>query len=162
MKIILTQEVEGLGAAGDVIEVKDGYGRNYLLPRGFAIRWTRGGQKQVDAIKYARSSRAVRDEAHAAEIKAKLEAAVVDLKVQAGTGGRLFGSVTVTDVADGSRRGHRRGDRQAHHRARQPDQEPRRSQRVGQVARRRVGRGRAQCDPCLSNAPQGEGEPSTA
>ncbi len=66
MKLILTQEVTGLGGPGDVIEVKDGYGRNYLVPRGVAIRWTRGGEKTVESIKTARSSRAVRDQAHAA------------------------------------------------------------------------------------------------
>ena len=99
MKIILTQEVEGLGAAGDVVEVKDGYGRNYLLPRGVAIRWTRGAQAQADSIKAARSARAVRDEAHAAEIKTKLEGTAVDVKVKAGQGGRLFGAVTVADIA---------------------------------------------------------------
>ncbi len=100
MKLILTQEVDGLGAAGDVVEVKDGYGRNYLVPRGVAIRWTRGGQKQVESIKAARSSRSVRDHAHAAEIKAKLESGPVDVKVRSGAGGRLFGAVTVTDIAD--------------------------------------------------------------
>ncbi|RHW26412.1 50S ribosomal protein L9 [Nocardioides immobilis] len=99
MKIILTQEVEGLGAAGDVLEVKDGYGRNYLLPQGHAIRWTRGAQSQADAIKAARSARAVRDEAHAAEIKTKLEKSPVDVKVKAGEGGRLFGAVTAGDLA---------------------------------------------------------------
>ena len=99
MKLILTQEVEGLGAAGDVIEVKDGYGRNYLLPQGFAIRWSRGAQSQADAIKKARSARAVRDEAHASEIKAKLEQGPVDVPVRAGEGGRLFGAVTVSDIA---------------------------------------------------------------
>ncbi|TWG92650.1 large subunit ribosomal protein L9 [Nocardioides sp. J9] len=99
MKIILTQEVENLGAAGDVVEVKDGYGRNYLIPRGFAIRWTRGAQAQADSIKAARAARAVRDEAHAAEIKAKLEGAPVDVKVKAGQGGRLFGAVTPADIA---------------------------------------------------------------
>ncbi len=99
MKIILTQEVENLGAAGDVVEVKDGYGRNYLIPRGFAIRWTRGAQAQADSIKAARSARAVRDEAHAAEIKAKLEGGAVDVKVKAGQGGRLFGAVTAADIA---------------------------------------------------------------
>lgn len=99
MKIILTQEVEGLGAAGDVLEVKDGYGRNYLLPQGHAIRWTRGAQSQADAIKAARSARAVRDEAHAAEIKTKLEKGPVDVKVKAGQGGRLFGAVTAGDLA---------------------------------------------------------------
>ncbi len=99
MKIILTQEVDGLGAAGDVVEVKDGYGRNYLLPRGVAIRWSRGAQSQADAIKSARTARAVRDETHAAEIKSKLEGAPVDVKVKAGQGGRLFGAVTVADIA---------------------------------------------------------------
>jgi large subunit ribosomal protein L9 len=99
MKIILTQEVEGLGSAGDIVEVKSGYGRNYLLPQGFAIRWTRGAQAEADAIKNARAARAVRDEAHAAEIKTKLEQAPVDVKVKAGQGGRLFGAVTVADIA---------------------------------------------------------------
>ena len=74
MKIILTQEVTGLGQPGDVVEVKDGYGRNYLLPRNVAIRWTRGGEKTVESIKKARASRAVRDQDHADEIKGKLEA----------------------------------------------------------------------------------------
>ena len=100
MKLILTQEVTGLGAPGDVVEVKDGYGRNYLVPRGLGIRWTRGGQKQVDQIKGARSARAVRDHDHAESIKTKLEAAPVDVKVRAGDGGRLFGAVTVTDIAE--------------------------------------------------------------
>ena len=100
MKLILTQEVDGLGSPGDVVEVKDGYGRNYLIPRGLGIRWTRGGQKQVDQIKAARSARAVRDADHAEAIKAKLEAAPVDVKVRAGEGGRLFGAITSGDIAD--------------------------------------------------------------
>ena len=100
MKLILTQEVTGLGAPGDVVEVKDGYGRNYLVPRGLALRWTRGGQKQVDSIKAARSSRAVRDLGHAQEVKTKLEAQPVDVKVRAGAGGRLFGAVTVGEIAE--------------------------------------------------------------
>ena len=100
MKLILTQEVDGLGSPGDVVEVKDGYGRNYLIPRNVAVRWTRGGQKQVDSIKAARSSRSVRDHDHAAQIKAKLESGPVDVKVRSGAGGRLFGAVTVTDIAD--------------------------------------------------------------
>ena len=61
MKLILTQEVEGLGAPGDVVEVKDGYGRNYLVPRGLGIRWTRGGEKTIESIKAARTARAVRE-----------------------------------------------------------------------------------------------------
>ena len=75
MKLILTQEVSGLGAPGDVVEVKDGYGRNFLIPRGFAIRWTKGGEKTVDSIKSARATREVRDLDKAKEIKAKLEGA---------------------------------------------------------------------------------------
>lgn len=56
MKIILTQEVSGLGSPGDIVEVKDGFGRNYLLPQGFAIAWTKGAEKQVTVIKRARSA----------------------------------------------------------------------------------------------------------
>ncbi len=99
MKLILTQEVTGLGSAGDIVEVKNGYGRNYLIPRGDAIRWTKGGEKTVDAIQTARKARAVRDAAHAAEIKGKIEGAKVVLKVRAGEAGRLFGAVTVADFA---------------------------------------------------------------
>jgi large subunit ribosomal protein L9 len=100
MKLILTQEVTGLGAPGDVVEVKDGYGRNYLVPRGAAIRWTRGAEKTVESIKKARSARAVRDHDSAETIKTKLEASPVQVKVRAGAGGRLFGAVTVTDIAE--------------------------------------------------------------
>jgi large subunit ribosomal protein L9 len=100
MKLILTQEVTGLGAPGDIVEVRDGYGRNFLIPRGFGIRWTKGGEKQVESIKAARTSREVRDLDHAKEIKSKLEGSAVDLKVRAGEGGRLFGSVTVSDIAE--------------------------------------------------------------
>jgi large subunit ribosomal protein L9 len=99
MKLILTQEVTGLGAPGDVVEVKDGYGRNFLIPRGFGIRWTKGGEKTIESIKAARTSREVRDLDHAKEIKAKLEGSSFDLPVRAGEGGRLFGAVTVTDIA---------------------------------------------------------------
>ena len=100
MKLILTQEVDGLGAPGDVVEVKDGYGRNYLVPRGLGIRWTRGGEKTIESIKSARTARAARDEDHAKEIKTKLEANPVNVKVRAGEGGRLFGAVTTTEIAD--------------------------------------------------------------
>jgi len=99
MKLILTQEVTGLGAPGDVVEVKDGYGRNYLVPRGLAIVWTRGGEKTIESIKKARDARAVRDADHAAEIKAKLEGSTFQVKVRAGEGGRLFGAVTTADIA---------------------------------------------------------------
>jgi len=100
MKLILTQDVNGLGAPGDVVEVKDGYGRNYLLPRGLATAWTKGGEKQVAQIKRAREVREVRDLDDAAAIKAKLEGLKVTLSARTGDTGRLFGAVTVADVVD--------------------------------------------------------------
>jgi large subunit ribosomal protein L9 len=98
MKIILTHEVSGLGTPGDIVEVKGGYGRNYLLPQRFAIPWTRGAEKQVAVIKRARSAREIRDLDHAGEVKAQLDALTVKLAVRAGTGGRLYGSVTPAEV----------------------------------------------------------------
>ncbi|MGI5350072.1 50S ribosomal protein L9 [Streptomyces sp. CA-250714] len=100
MKIILTNEVSGLGAAGDVVEVKDGYARNYLVPRGFAIRWTKGGEKDVEQIRRARKIREIATIEQANEIKSQLEGLRVGLKVRAGEQGRLFGSVTPADIAD--------------------------------------------------------------
>lgn len=99
MKIILTQEVTGLGSAGDIVEVKDGYGRNYLLPRGYAIRWTRGAEKEVVSIRRARQSRDIRDLDQANEVAARLAELNVRLSARAGGGGRLFGSITPADVA---------------------------------------------------------------
>jgi large subunit ribosomal protein L9 len=103
MKIILTQEVSGLGAPGDVVEVKDGYGRNYLLPQGFAIPWSRGAEKQITLIKRARSAREIRDLGHANEVKAQLEGLKVSLSARAGSGGRLFGSITTGEVVSAVR-----------------------------------------------------------
>lgn len=99
MKIILTQEVTGLGAPGDVVEVKDGYGRNYLLPQRFAIAWSKGAEKQITLIKRARDAREIRDLGQANEVRSQLEGLKVRLAVRAGTGGRLYGSVTSADVA---------------------------------------------------------------
>ncbi len=100
MKLILTQEVSGLGTPGDVVEVKDGYGRNYLVPRGLATAWTKGGEKQVSAIRKARETREVASLEEAQRIRAALEAKPVRLAVRAGTSGRLFGAVTPSDVAE--------------------------------------------------------------
>ncbi len=100
MKLILTHEVTNLGAPGDIVDVKDGYGRNFLLPRNFAIRWTKGGAKQVESIKAARNAHAVHDLEEAQSIKGNLEAAPISVPVRAGTGGRLFGAVTVSDIAE--------------------------------------------------------------
>jgi large subunit ribosomal protein L9 len=99
MKLILTREVAKLGNAGDVVTVKDGYARNFLLPRGVAIAWSLGGEKQIDGIRRARAAREVRDIDHAKEIKATLEKASIVIPVKVGANGRLFGSVTDKDIA---------------------------------------------------------------
>ncbi|QKV93811.1 50S ribosomal protein L9 [Streptomyces sp. NA02950] len=99
MKIILTHEVSGLGAAGDVVDVKDGYARNYLVPRGLAIRWTKGGEKDVEQIRRGRRIREIATIEQANEVKAQLEGVKVQLKTRAGDAGRLFGSVTPADIA---------------------------------------------------------------
>jgi len=98
MKLILTQDVPALGAPGDVVEVKDGYGRNYLMPRGYAIAATKGAQKQVATIRRAREVREVRDLGSAHQIGDQLAALQVRLPARSGEGGRLFGSVTTADV----------------------------------------------------------------
>ena len=100
MKLILTQEVSGLGGPGDIVEVKDGYGRNYLVPRGMAIKWTRGAESQVGQIRRGREVREIRDLGQAQEVAAQLAALKVTLPARAGDGGRLFGSVTAADVVD--------------------------------------------------------------
>jgi len=99
VKLILTHEVTGVGAAGDIIDVKDGYARNYLLPRGFATAWTTGGQKQVDAIIRARASREVKSLDQARQMKGQLESRSVKVTAKAGNSGRLFGAVSNADIA---------------------------------------------------------------
>lgn len=98
-KLILTHEVTGLGAPGDVIEVRNGYARNYLIPQGFAVAWTRGGEKQIESIKAARAAREFATIEEAKDLKARLEAVKVRLTVKAGAEGRLFGAVKTADVA---------------------------------------------------------------
>ena len=98
MKLILTQVVDGLGNPGDIVTVKDGFGRNYLIARRLGVAWTKGGQKQVDQIKRARSARAVRDLDHAKEIANALNNLNVVVKAQVGEKNRLFGSVTTSDI----------------------------------------------------------------
>ena len=100
LKLILTHEVTGLGAPGDVIDVKNGFARNYLIPQGFAVAWTRGGEKQIESIKAARVAREHATIEEAQDLRAKLQAATVKLTVKAGEGGRLFGSVKTSDVAE--------------------------------------------------------------
>jgi large subunit ribosomal protein L9 len=99
VKLILTREVAGLGQAGDIVEVADGYGRNFLVPRGSAIQWSQGAEKQISQIRRSREAREVRDAGHARELKDQLEKLTVSVQARAGRDGRLFGSITSADVA---------------------------------------------------------------
>jgi large subunit ribosomal protein L9 len=99
MKLILTQEVTGLGSPGDVVEVAGGYGRNYLVPRKLAIQWTRGAEKQIDMIKRGRDVRQIRGLDDAKAAATELEGLSVRLTTRAGASGRLFGSVSPADIA---------------------------------------------------------------
>jgi len=99
MKLILTQEVSGLGSPGDVVEVAGGYGRNYLVPRKLAMHWTRGAEKQIDMIKRGRSAREIRGLDDAKQVAGELAGLTVRLATRAGASGRLFGSVTPADIA---------------------------------------------------------------
>ncbi|WP_349826685.1 50S ribosomal protein L9 [Brevibacterium litoralis] len=99
-KIILNQEVDGLGAAGDVVEVKAGYARNLLLPRGWASAWTKGAEKQIAEIKKARQAKQIADHDQAVALKEKLESTTARIEMKAGKNGRLFGAVTPALVAE--------------------------------------------------------------
>lgn len=98
-KIILTHEVTGLGGAGDVVEVKDGYARNYLLPRSLAMPWTKGAEKDVTAIRKARKAREIATLDEAKATRDALQAKAVVVAAKAGASGRLFGAVTSTEIA---------------------------------------------------------------
>ncbi|KUF06033.1 50S ribosomal protein L9 [Leucobacter sp. G161] len=98
-KVILTHEVRGLGSAGDVVEVKNGYARNFLVPKGYAVNWTRGGAAQVAQLQKARDARALASVEDAQALKATLESNKVRLHSKAGVGGRLFGSIKPAAVA---------------------------------------------------------------
>lgn len=105
MKIILAADVPNLGGPGDLVEVKDGYGRNYLLPQGLAIAATKGAEKQIATIRRAQRARQIRDLDHAREVAGVLSGlGSVPVKAKAGrSGGKLFGSVTAADVVDAVR-----------------------------------------------------------
>ena len=100
MKLILTHEVAGLGTPGDIVDVKDGYGRNYLMPRGLGVKWTKGGERQIESIQKARQLRTVHDIDEATAIKTRLENLHVVVPARSAQGGRLFGAVSVTEIAE--------------------------------------------------------------
>src|ERR1700722_8687461 len=99
MKLILTQEVSGLGTPGDVVDVAGGYGRNYLIPRGFAMHWTRGAEKQIELLKRARSAREIRGVEDAKAVASQLEGLRVQMRRRAGGSGRLFGAGGPADIS---------------------------------------------------------------
>lgn len=99
MKLILTSTVDKLGVAGDVVEVRNGYGRNYLVPQGKAIVWSRGAEKQIEGIKRARDAREIRGVEHAQEIRSQIEGLTVKVAARVSESGSLFGAVTANDLA---------------------------------------------------------------
>jgi large subunit ribosomal protein L9 len=99
VKIILQKEVDKLGAPGDVVDVADGYARNYLIPRKLAAPATKGGEKHADRLKRAHKDRVKKSVEEAQALAAKLEAAPVRIEARAGEDGRLFGSITGQQVA---------------------------------------------------------------
>lgn len=100
MKLILTTDIPGLGAPGEIVEVRDGYGRNYLVPQGMAVVATRGAEKQIATIKRAQSAREIRGAEHAREVRTALEALELSIPAKVTADGKkLFGSITVLDIA---------------------------------------------------------------
>ncbi|WP_277212715.1 50S ribosomal protein L9 [Isoptericola croceus] len=98
-KLILTHEVTGLGEPGDVVEVKDGYARNFLIPRSLATPWTKGAESQVSAIRKARKARELSTREDAEAAAASIQSKAYTIEAQAGESGRLFGAVTTADIA---------------------------------------------------------------
>lgn len=99
-KIILTHEVSGLGSAGDVVEVKNGYARNFLFPRGFATMWSKGAERQIESIQAARAAREIASLEEAQALAASLTSTTLRVPAKAGAEGRLFGSVKAEQIAD--------------------------------------------------------------
>ncbi len=100
MKILLRADVENLGKKGDLVDVADGYARNYLVPRGLALKASRGAQRQADAMRRNREAREARERDAAQALAAQFEGRTITIKARAGGEGRLFGSVTSADIAD--------------------------------------------------------------
>jgi large subunit ribosomal protein L9 len=99
-KLILTHEVSSLGVAGDVVDVKDGYARNYLVPRGLATAWSAGAEKQIEGLRRARRAKEISSVEEAQAARDALQSAPVIVTAKAGESGRLFGAVTPAIIAD--------------------------------------------------------------
>ena len=100
MRIILQKEVEKLGGPGDIVQVSDGYARNYLIPRGLAAPATRGAVRHAERLRAGHDERLRRVREEADAMAARLAKAPVRLQARAGEEGRLFGSITAQDIAD--------------------------------------------------------------
>lgn len=100
MKVILKETLPNLGEKGDVIDVKPGYARNYLFPRGFAMEATKGNLKQVEYLQKVRAQERAREEAQLREVAARIQGIELTISARAGAGGKLFGSVTAQDVVE--------------------------------------------------------------
>ncbi|WP_457601170.1 50S ribosomal protein L9 [Hydrogenivirga sp.] len=100
MKVILTRDLEGYGFFGDVIEVKNGFANNYLIPRGYAVPATEGNMRHIQEVLKQKSRKIERERRKAEELAKKLKDVVVEVKKPVGEGGKLFGSVTAADVVN--------------------------------------------------------------
>ncbi len=100
MKVILQREVDKLGVPGDLVEVKDGFARNYLIPRGLAAPATKGGAKHAERLRRTHQDRVAKERTEADALAARLAASPLRITAKAGEEGRLFGSITAADVAD--------------------------------------------------------------
>jgi large subunit ribosomal protein L9 len=100
MEVILREDVKDLGKAGQLVKVKPGYARNFLLPRGLAYEASEGNRRRIEAEAKARSARQAQEQDAARELAARLAATPVTLARKAGEGDRLFGSITAQDIAD--------------------------------------------------------------
>lgn len=100
MRVILRQDVPKLGTKGDVVDVKPGFARNYLVPQGLAMAATEGAVRQADAMKKGREAAFAKSRAEAENVARQLVATRIRMKAQAGEGGRLFGSITSSDIAE--------------------------------------------------------------
>jgi len=100
MKVVLREDVDNLGKKGDLIEVADGYARNFLVPRGMALKASAGIEKQADAMRRNRDARDKRDREAAEAIAAQVSGKTITIAARAGVEGKLFGSVGTVDVAD--------------------------------------------------------------
>src|SRR5438105_3345896 len=100
MKIVLRADVDNLGKKGDLVDVADGYARNYLVPRGLALKANAGIQKQADAMRRNREARDKRERESAQALAGQFEGRTITIKARAGGEGKLFGSVTTVDIAE--------------------------------------------------------------